>query len=93
MSERVFKRLHTKAARCHPSNTIQVAGMGTVTPLGSVEVKWKIWADNTVYTTSFYVVKGCRVDLLLGRPSAIEHQLAGKDPAVGARLSSSYQGS
>jgi hypothetical protein len=93
MSEGVYQRLHMKASSCDPSIVLQVAGMGEVAPLGSVDVDWSLWADNTVYSTRFYVVEGCQFDLLLGRPSVIDYQLSRKDAAVGSRIRSSYQGS
>jgi hypothetical protein len=93
MSQGVYQRLHTKASSCDPSIVLQVAGMGEVTPLCSVDVEWSLWADSTVYSTRFYVVEGCHFDLLLGRPSVIDHQLSRKDAAVGSRIRSSYQAS
>jgi hypothetical protein len=93
MSKGVYQRLHTKVSSCDPSIVLQVAVMGKVIPLGSVDVEWSLWADSTVYSTRFYVVEGCRFDLLLGRPSVIDHQLSRKDRAVGSRIRSSYHGS
>jgi hypothetical protein len=93
MSEGVYQKLHMKASSCDPSIVLQVAGMGEVTPLGSVDVEWSLWADSTVYSTRFYVVEGCHFDLLLGRPSVIDCQLSRKDAAVGSRIRSSYQAS
>jgi hypothetical protein len=72
MSKGMYQRLHTEASSCDPSIILHVVGMGEVTPLGSVDVEWSLWADSTVYSTRFYVVEGCHFDLLLGRPSVIE---------------------
>ncbi|KAF9894406.1 hypothetical protein FE257_007909 [Aspergillus nanangensis] len=93
MSEDVYNSLHTKTLHLHrdPSIIVYIASMGKVTPLGSVDVKWSLWADDTVYNTRFYVVKGCQFDMLLGRPSVIEHQLSQKDPAVASRIQASYR--
>ncbi|KAF9892680.1 hypothetical protein FE257_001082 [Aspergillus nanangensis] len=92
MSYSTYQRLGLTADHYDSMVPIQRSGQPEVKPIATVGAQWCLYGDHKSYDTVFYVVRECEFDLLLGRPSVIEHQLYRKDAAVMTRLSSSYRG-
>ncbi|KAL3475420.1 hypothetical protein BJX99DRAFT_259366 [Aspergillus californicus] len=57
-----------------------------VMPIGTVQVKWKLYDGKKPYTTKFLVIKDSQSDMLLGRSSIQEYNMWERDGDIIHRL-------